>query len=453
MSSNVATTLKDAFNACNPAKPLGPTDERYVDLAPGRGEEGSAVADCRKRILFSESSDLVQLFAGHRGCGKSTELRRLQYELEQAGYFVAYLELDADIDLEDIEPPDILLAIVRNLEAVLREAGHPLDAHPGGKELLEDFLLWFGEVVWETTERRQIEAEVRTQLEMKAEIPLFAKLLARFTGLIKTGTDSRKLLRQKLDPQVSQLVERGRLLVDVARSTVRKAGHEDLVLIVDDLDRIALKDRGDGRTSHEVLFVERGDLLKGFGCHTVVTVPISLVFSPKVTSLNAIFPDRHVLPMVKINDPRSDEPWTVGRELLVRVLGQRLDMKALFEEGVAEEFVRESGGHPRILMTLVRHALLSVDEPPVTMATAQRAFRRLVDDYGRSIPEEHWPHLARVHREKTVRNDDLHQQMLFHLSVLEYKNQNRWCDVQPAILELEPFQAALKEFDKGDDAS
>ena len=61
---------------------------------------------------------------------------------------------------------------------------------------------------------------------------------------------------------------------------MRKAGHKDLVVIADNLDRIALKDRGDGRTSHEVLFIERGQLLKGFGCHTVVTVPISLLFSP-----------------------------------------------------------------------------------------------------------------------------------------------------------------------------
>ena len=37
--------------------------------------------------------------------------------------------------------------------------------------------------------------------------------------------------------------------------------------------------------------------------------------------------------------------------------------------------------------------------------------------------------------------------MLFNLSVLEYQNEDRWCDVQPAILGLPQFQAALQRLD------
>jgi len=112
--------------------------------------------------------------------------------------------------------------------------------------------------------------------------------------------------------------------------------------------------------------------------------------------------------------------------------------------------IEASGGHPRLLMTLVRYALDFVHDPPVTREAARKAFRRLVNDYGRSIPDEHWPLLARVHREQTVRNDDDHQLMLFNLSVLEYQNEDRWCDVQPAVLELPQFQAALTKLTEGD---
>ena len=111
-----ATNLADAFNACDPASPLDAGDPRYVDLTPGRGEEGSAVAQCRKRILRS-SSPLVQLFAGHRGCGKSTELRRLQHTLEEDGYFVAFFKAEQSLDLEDI---------VRRAPEDVDEATHPL---------------------------------------------------------------------------------------------------------------------------------------------------------------------------------------------------------------------------------------------------------------------------------------------------------------------------------------
>ncbi len=449
MPSLPATNLKDAFNACDPARPLDAGDDRWVDLASGRGDEGSAVEQCQRRILRSDSA-LVQLLAGHRGCGKSTELRRLQRSLEKKGYFVAYFEVDGDLDLEDTEPPDILLAFIRNLEKALREAGLAIDS-----ELLEDFLLWFGEVVWEKSELREIEGIVRSEVALGAEIPLFAKLLARLTGQVKTGTEAKRSVRQKLDPQLSQLLDRGRLLVIAARAAARKAGKKDLVVIVDNLDRIALKDRGDGRTSHEVLFIERGELLKGFGCHSVVTVPISLLFSPKLANLSAIFPDRHVLPMVKLDEHTTRRPWPTGRKLLADLLQHRLQLDALFEEGVSDALITGSGGHPRLLMTLVRYALDFVDDPPVTLEAAQRAIRRLVNDYDRSIPENHWPLLARVHRDQAVLNDEDHQLMLFNLSVLEYQNEKRWCDVQPAILELPQFQAAHLRLDgerDGDEA-
>ncbi|MDY7096315.1 MAG: hypothetical protein SX243_25350, partial [Acidobacteriota bacterium] len=37
-----------------------------------------------------------------------------------------------------------------------------------------------------------------------------------------------------------------------------------------------------------------------------------------------------------------------------------------------------------------------------------------------------------------------HQLMLFNLSVLEYQNHKRWCDVHPAVLSLPAFQEALR---------
>lgn len=443
-----ATNRADAFNRCDPAVPLPAGDERYVDLAAGRGEEGSAVAKCRECIQLS-STPLVQLLAGHRGCGKSTELRRLERDLEGDGFFVAYFEADVDLDLEDTEPVDVLLAVIRNLEAALRAKGIRL-----APKLLDDFLLWFGEVVLEKTERKAIEAEVQSEIGLGADVPLFGRFLARLTGQIKTGTESKRNVRQKLDPQISQLLERGRLLVTAARAAVRKAGKKDLVVIADNLDRIAFKDRGDGRTSHEVLFVDRGDLLKKLGCHTVITVPISLLFSPKLANLIAIFPDRHVLPMVKIAQRSTRKPWKKGRQLLADLIGHRIDLGTLFAKGAVDDLVTMSGGHPRILMILVRYALVDADEPPVTRKVVARAFRRLVDDYGRSIPEEHWPLLARVAREQTVRNDEAHQLMLFNMSVLEYQNAERWCDVHPAVRELAPFKAALARLaaEGGDDA-
>lgn len=431
-----ATTLKDAFNACDPSEPLSAGDERYVDLAPGRGDERGAVGQCCRRILIS-NRPLVQLFGGHRGCGKSTELRRLQERLEGEGYFVVYVEAENDIDLEDTEPVDVLLSLVRSVHQKLVD-----DEIEIPEEQVDEFMLWFAEVVLETTDRREIAAEVVSEAEVSGRV-LFAKLLARFRGWIKTGRESKRRVRQSLDPQMSQLLERTSLLIGSARSEIEDRGFEGLVVIVDSLDRVALKPLPDGRTSHEVLFVERGDLLKGLGCHTVITVPISLLFSPQLPGLKAIFPDQHLLPMVKIQQPATREPWPEGEQLMLDLLAQRIELGTALDVDVARDLVRASGGHPRILVLLVRYALDFVDELPITREAAAIAIRRLTNDYGRSIPEQHWSLLAEVHREQQVKNDTEHQQMLFNLSVLEYQNERRWCDVQPTVLRLPPFQRAL----------
>lgn len=434
-----AKTLKDAFNACNPTEPLPAGDVRYVDLEKGRGEEGQAVAECRKRILRS-ASPLVQLFAGHRGCGKSTELRRLKGQLENDGYTVVLIEAETDLDLEDTEPTDVLLALLRGFDAALSEAEIEVP-----KELLQEFLNWFAAAVDERIETTGHEGEVSAGVEIGSSVPFFGRLLAKVSGRIKTGTESKRMVRQSLDPQISDLLNRIGTYVKAADLEVRRQGSKGLVLIVDSLDRIVLKTLPDGRSSHEALFIERGDLLRGLGCHTILTVPISLLFSEKVANLTAIFPHRHVVPMVKLQDRDSGHRWKPGFDLMRAMLAHRLDLELLFESEAAEELIAASGGHPRELLRLVHYALDFVDEGPIPRKAVARAVRRLASDYDRSVPEAHWRLLAQVYNTKAVQNDTDHQAMLFNLSVLEYQNERRWCDVHPAIQKLERFKQAMKQ--------
>jgi energy-coupling factor transporter ATP-binding protein EcfA2 len=279
-----AKTIVDAFRACNPVETLDADDPRYVDFSSGRGDEGLAAAQCRKRIVRSDSP-LVQLLAGHRGCGKSTELRRLKRSLEESKNAVALLDAETDLDLEDTEPTDILLALIRGLEEELRKQKLQLKA-----EDLKSFESWFTETVIEKTDRTQFETEIRAEIKAEANVPFFASLMAKFSGWIKRGTDSKTTVRRKLEPQLSQLIDRGALLFQQARNLVQNEGKKDLVVIVDGLDRIALKRRDNGQSSHEFIFIERGDLLRGFACHTILTVPISLMFSAQASNLGTIFP-------------------------------------------------------------------------------------------------------------------------------------------------------------------
>ncbi len=441
MEMKPATNLTDAFNLCDPGEPLAAGDLRYVDLVGGRGGGDAALTHCRRRILRSESP-LVQLVLGHRGCGKTTELRRLGTGLAEAGFFVIEVDVEADVDLEDVGPVEVLLSVLHHLEVGLRAARVRLP-----RKTVDDFVTWLGEVALELPLRRDLETELWSEVGGGRRPPLFARLLSRLTGLVKTGGAPKLELRQRLESHLPQLMHRGGRLINAARAAVERAGQSDLVLIVDHLDRVALKQCAPGRSSHEALFVSRGALLKEFGCHTVLTAPFSLLFSTRLADLRTLFPVQHVLPVVRIAERASRRPWPQGRLLLQQLLSRRVDLK-LLEDGVAEIMIAASGGHPGLLLTLVRQALDFCDQAPVTFDAASKAVRRLIDDFWCLIPEEQLELLAKVYRDQKVKNDATHQRLVSDLVVIQYQSDATWYDVHPMVVEQAEFQQTFKSLAK-----
>lgn len=90
--------IRHFYRATDPGKPLfaeNPEDQKlYIDFSEVRG--GQIIEELKDNItLFSPDSPTCSLFTGHIGCGKSTELLRLELELEQEG-IGASLEAEGD---------------------------------------------------------------------------------------------------------------------------------------------------------------------------------------------------------------------------------------------------------------------------------------------------------------------------------------------------------------------
>lgn len=354
----LAHTLKDAHNLSDPVRPLPSGDPRYVDCASVRGDE-DVVSLLFNAITWSDRH-VAQLLTGHRGCGKSTELLRLQSRLAGAGYVVLYFEADDDLNLDDLEYTDLLLCIAR------RVAGD-LSAHHVhlSQDLLKSVADWFSETLYTEEQRRDLERELSSEAALGIGLP------------------------------------------------------ESMP----------------------------GEQLRALRCHVVYTVPISVIYSDKATTVTAIFPDYQVLPMLKVKN-RDGSDYTPGLEAVRRILASRIDLEVLFTSEAVDYLCRACGGHPRDLMILVRYAcqyaLGSVWPQPIALPAVRRAEARLVAEYGRMIPEDHFPLLARVFISKAIQNDDAHELMLYNLSVLEYINgAPPWHDVHPAVTHLPRFQEAL----------
>jgi hypothetical protein len=437
-----AKTLREAYNSANPTEPLPPDDPRYVNCTDVRGDEDT-VSQMFKTISYSDAHT-HQLFTGHRGCGKSTELLRLQQRLEGDGFYVVYFAVDEDLDPNDLIYTDLLLSIARRV--VAQTSKDKIDLG----DALNTVQTWFAEVVYEEDEWEKVEQELKNEAEiglgLPKGLPFVARVLTRLTGQIKTGDEVKKKIRQKLDNRIPQLISGLNDLLNRADVEVQRTGKKAVAVIVDNLDRITYKDLGDGRTSHDALFVEHGDQLCALRCHTVYTVPISMMYGLSARNLDAVFARCHVLPMIKSHRPRAqgggDEP--AGVERLREIIRQRIDVDELCEPEAVEYFCRACGGHPRDLMTLVRQSIEYADEKhpkPIALAAARRAEAKLISAFARMIPEDYFGKLVAVYQTNKIKKDDDHQKMLFSQSVLEYANGTEpWHDVHPAVQKLKSFQ-------------
>ncbi len=99
------------YNVCTPDAALDVANETdrqyYIDFTPVRGAQ--VVEDICQKISFKRNKRTCQLFTGHMGCGKSTELSKLRLGLEEQGFAVVLFQ--PELNMGNLEVMDILAAV------------------------------------------------------------------------------------------------------------------------------------------------------------------------------------------------------------------------------------------------------------------------------------------------------------------------------------------------------
>ncbi len=445
------------FAACNPTLTLNLANRKandyryYIDFASVRG---SPIIRRLKRIIESNEKSnqpSCQLFTGHVGCGKSTELQRLWKELEDEGFHVVYFESTDYLQTSDVDIIDILLAITREVANSLKKVD--IDLEP------PFFIQLFNSVT-----------EAIKSLEFKVS---FLEGLIEITRQAKDSSDVRTRLRQKLGPQTAGILTAlNKEVLDKANDLlINERGQKGIVVIVDNLDRIDNRVReGLKRTQPEYLFVDRGDRLAQLNCHVVYTIPLVLRYSPELANLIQHFGRPQYLPMVRVQskDGIDDDE---GMSLLQQMVMARAFPEVPKEELLSLELVsqvfeqtetssttttfstneilcklcRLSGGHVRNLLRILRACIVD-EEPPLSKACLNRIIREHQADLVNGIEPEDWNWLYQVAQDKKVSGEEKYQRLVQNLWVLEYQNKEgeSWHDIYPVLRETDFFQS-LKE--------
>ncbi len=418
------------YQACNPNKTLdmGKPEERryYVDFSSVRGSK--LILELKRTIThLSPHEPTCQLFTGHIGCGKSTELLRLKTELEQEEFHVVYFESSQSLDMADIDVTDILLAIAREVSQSLEEINIKLK--PG----------YFQNLFTEIAEFLQTPIESLTEAELSVGI-------AKITAKTKENQVIRNKLRQYLEPRTKGIVELiNKELLKQATEKLKLQGKKGLVVIIDNLDRIDNAIKPTGSIQPEYLFVDRGEQLNKLNCHVVYTIPLVLIFSKALGRLtNRFGVDPKVLPMVPVL-LRDGKECEKGITLLKQMIMKRAVPSVSWEqsrnlitlvfdnENTLERLCKVSGGHVRNLMMLL-YRCLQREDLPLSRECIESVIRGRQNELNLAITPDEWKLLLEVAQKKSLKGEEEYQILLRDMFAFEYRDYNgSWFDINPIL--------------------
>lgn len=430
--------VRNFYKATNPSKTLDITNiqdqKYYTDFSTVRG--GKLIEELLDKITFFSADEATcDLFTGHIGSGKSTELLRLKAELEREGFHVVYFESSQDLEMGDVDISDILLAIARQVSKSLEEVKINLKPSYFTKlfQDIGDFL--------------------QTPIELSAEAEL-SLVIGKLTAKTKEAPKLRDKLRDYLEPRTSSVLQcLNQELLTPAIAALNRQGKNGLVVIVDNLDRVDNTQKPSGRPQPEYLFVDRGEQLSKLGCHVVYTIPLALIFSNDAERLTERFGgDPKVLPMVSVR-LRDGSECAEGMKLLRQMVlarafpdfdpQQRLQaIPEIFDNPeTLDRLCHVSGGHVRNLLRLLNRWIQLEKQLPLSRERLDDVIRERRNQLSLRIDDQEWDLLRQVAQSKQVSGDENYNRLIRSMFVFEYRDRDgSWFDINPILLEAKQLQ-------------
>ena len=441
-TSNLATNLKDAYEICA-VEPLQgkDLDKYYIPLLEARNSEAIIQVG---QILEQQKPETfcTILFTGHRGCGKSTELRRIEEKWKNQ-YLTIFLNAEEETDINDLEYIDIYLMVIRKVELTLRSLKITFDW-----QLQKNVEDWFKEVTEESEQSVALPLNTEASASLGADAPFFAKLLFKLMGVIKNSSSQKMIIRETLKKEVTRMKGDINLLLSDGLKKLRAKfpNYKGFLVIVDNLDRCP-------PVVSNKLFFDYAVQIRELHCSMIYTVPILARYSSRCGGDS--FDDLRILPMVNIYQlNRAGYPLQFSQEGLdavARIIEKRVDVDLLFNSRKELiELAKASGGNIRQLIYLMQRTCLTasgrehtkIQSEDVEYAIKQRQF-----NFERSLNKKFFKELAYVALNKEfLDEEDIRIQMLYTTAVLEYNGSDCWNYPNPLVMRSHSFIKAINNF-------
>jgi len=419
MEISPAQTLPDAIRVFDPRHPL--EGETLRAFYTERGSDARKKMRIHIEVANGEPSSI--LFTGHSGCGKSTELNKLIEELDKE-YLAVKVRTGDIVASTDLTYVDVVLIMAM---ALFRAASDERLIQRAPAQIAEEVWRQIRQVIEHVIFGHQpAHAPIGSESSVNLNIPktVFG-LTLEFEARFKNEKETRDKIRERLRDNLSEVISKANRLIE----EIQRRHRLPVLLIVEDTDK------PDPARAREIFF-DHPQSLTAFKALTIYTFPVALRYNAQFVELDRYFKSFRMpnLALVHKDGKINRQSWSVLSEVIYRRLGA-----ALIVPKARQTIIRASGGIMRLLIGLVQSAAVNAQArngQRIENSDAMAAIADLRKDFIAALKSEDYPILAARYRDKQLSNDDALQPLLQMRALLEYENDDTWCDVHPAVLPL-----------------
>jgi hypothetical protein len=411
-----ATDLRQALQFFDPQQPL----ESEVELREWFVQRPQSPRSRLRMLLESrtEAGDPQKiLLVGHRGSGKTTELTKLSFEVA-ASYHTISFDILEILGRTNLAYEDLMLAVSTQVMQACIERDlvrEPLSAPV--RKLWGELYDWWTTLVAGRDFERAPEASISIKLKT---------LLGQIELGVKHSSEARDAINARLRDRMPELVRHLNRVVDQAETDRTKR----LLVVIEGLDKIDLP-------SATSLFRDHAPTITSPRVTMIFTFPLALRQSDDFNTVRLSFPVVEFLPNFRAYDSLG-EPDLDGRKALETLVTSRMDESLLTPEAM-DLLLGMNGGIPAWLVILVRNAVLyTLDRSAeqITLADVAQAVRDLRRDTLAPLTRDDREVLRKRHVDRLLTNDKTERRLLYNGSLIEYPNEEPWCDAHPVLWNL-----------------
>lgn len=421
-------------------------DALYVNADKGRG--GRPAYSRIKRYLSSDpGGSLKILFAGHRGCGKSTELLRLQRDIEKRFVvlnFSALRELDI-LNLNYIEL--FIVTMERLFDLINNNRNIKID-----EMYLKNIRDWLKSRDIQEIVQKHMDTGIETGIKGNVDIPFLAKFFASFKAAAKASSSIKETLTTVIEPKISELILNCNLLIDEIKKSLPSIGKDGIIIIVEDMDKV------DIRRGEDIFYIHSTQLTQ-LNCHCIFTFPIALLYHYRFKTISNKYDEAFVLPMIKVFEKDGSESRD-GIKVMENIVGRRMDISLFEEKGILNEIIRYTGGCLWDMFRMIKDAsdnALDDDRIVISRHDFDSAYKSLKAEYEYTIAEntekqitveQYYEALKKCALDQTKKPDssDIMLDLRNNLTVLNYNDAN-WGDVHPVVKDILKEKGLLNSYE------